>query len=148
MKKLHAMTKKYSVSRNGTKKHIANSLVMVRGEGMNKNDLVEILPLLDNENKKIAEKSIKLQSLNVKNFKGMWNPKPPKPIAKMSKNELIKESKKFRNAWENITTRNMDSSDERLDEESINFLRDDVRWHYSDESKNMALWWLKKNKDI
>lgn len=145
MKKLHKMKKKYGVAAKGTKKQMANSLVRVRGVSMNKNDLVEIFPLLDDKNKKIAEKSIELQSLNVKNFKGMWKPNPPKPISKMSKNELIKESKKFRNAWENITTQNMDRSDERLNEESMKFLRDDVRWHYSDTSKNTALWWLNDN---
>ena len=61
----------------------------------------------------------------------------------MSREELIKNLKSFRNAWEKITERNQDLHDERLKEESTEELRKLIKFYYSDEGKNIAAEWLR-----
>ena len=73
----------------------------------------------------------------------MWKPLP-KPISNMSREELIKNLRSFRNAWEKITTRDQDLSDERLREESNEQLKKLIKFYYSDEGKNLADEWLRK----
>ena len=62
----------------------------------------------------------------------------------MTREELIKNLKSFRNAWEKITTRDQDLSDERLKEESTDDLRKLIKFYYSDEGKNIAADWLRR----
>jgi hypothetical protein len=137
LKYLQKLKKKHKISAKGTKKNIAKKLIHTSLSGMNKKDLINILACLDKNDKKLAEAKI-----NIQDYKGMWKPKPPKPILNMSRNELIKEIQSFRNSWENITARDMDRSDERLNQETITFLRNDVRWHYSDTAKQIAMTYL------
>ena len=49
----------------------------------------------------------------------------------------------FRDAWENITTRNTDLSDERLDDETLKYLQDHLKFYYSNHAKLLAEDWLR-----
>ena len=73
----------------------------------------------------------------------MWKP-IPKPLEKMSRTELIKHLRKFRDVWERETSRNTDLSDERLQEESNKNLRSLLKFYFSDSAKQMAGNWLRK----
>ena len=140
--KLKQLKKKYSVSVSGNKSELANGLYRVRRSAINLNDLKLIYPLLNKENKKEVEKIINKRINNpITDFKGLWKPLP-KPINKMTREELIKNLKDFRNAWEKITTRSQDLSDERLKEEPTQELQKLIKFYYSDEAKNLAMEWL------
>ena len=94
------------------------------------------------QNKKKVGKTINIKINNeITNYKGLWKPLP-KSISKMSREELINNLKKFRNAWETVTTRNADLSDERLKNESTQELKNLIKFYYSDEAKKLALEWL------
>lgn len=141
---LRELKKKYSVSANGSKKDIANGLWIVRGSSMSSEDILRILPILDNINKNEAEKLLKRRNTNViTNYKKMWKPMP-KPLDKMTREEIVKELRSFRNAWEKITTRSMDLSNMRLGSESLTSLKSLLKHYYSDESKLQAEEWLRK----
>ena len=62
----------------------------------------------------------------------------------MSREELIKNLRSFRDAWEKITGRNQDLSNERLKEESTDELKKLIKFYYSDEGKNIAADWLRR----
>ena len=68
----------------------------------------------------------------------------PKPLDKMTREEIVKELRSFRNAWEKITTRSMDLSNMRLGSESLTSLKSLLKHYYSDESKLQAEEWLRK----
>ena len=141
---LRQLKKKYSVSINGSKKEMANGLWTVRGESMSSEDIQYILPILDNINKKEAEKLLQRRNTNViTNYKKMWKPMP-KPLNQMTREEIVNELRSFRNAWEKITTRSMDLSDMRLGYESLTSLKSLLKDYYSDESKLQAEEWLRK----
>ena len=141
---LKQLKKKYSVSINGSKKEMANGLWTVRGDSMSSEDIKYILPILDNINKNKAEKLLQRRNTNViTNYKKMWKPMP-KPLNQMTREEIVKELRSFRNAWEKITTRSMDLSDERLSYESLTSLKSLLKHYYSDESKLQAEEWLRK----
>ena len=141
---LRQLKKKYSVSVNGSKKEMANGLWTVRGESMSSEDIQYILPILDNINKNEAEKLLQRRNTNViTNYKKMWKPMP-KPLNQMTREEIVKELRSFRTAWEKITTRSMDLSDERLGYESLTSLKSLLKHYYSDESKLQAEEWLRK----
>jgi len=141
---LRQLKKKYSVSTNGSKKDIANGLWIVRGSSISSEDIQRILPILDNINKNEAEKLLKRRGTNIiTNYKKMWKPMP-KPLSKMTREEIVKELRSFRNAWEKITTRSMDLSDMRLGSESLTSLKSLLKHYYSDESKLQAEEWLRK----
>jgi hypothetical protein len=144
LENLKNLKKKYRVTTTGSKKDIANGLMTVVGSAMNISDIRRLLPLLDRENKKIAEKLIKgAEEHPVVNYKGLWEPLP-KVLSKMSREELIRRLQKFRNAWEKITRRNMDLDDERLKSESTDQLRKLIAFYYGDEARNIAAVWLRK----
>lgn len=144
LEKLKQLKKKYNITVNGSKSDLANGLWRVRRSAINKSDLLQILPLLNKENKNQVEKLLKnINTKPVNNYKGMWKPLP-KQISNMSREELIKNLRSFRNAWEKITTRDQDLSDERLREESNEQLKKLIKFYYSDEGKNLAAEWLRK----
>jgi predicted ATP-dependent endonuclease of OLD family len=60
----------------------------------------------------------------------------------MNRAELVRHLKSFRNAWERVTERNQDLSDERLKEETVVSLRKLLKHYYSDESNRQAEDWL------
>ena len=88
------------------------------------------------------ENSDKLHS-EITNYKGLWKPQP-KPLRQMKRAELIKNLQGFRDAWERTTTRNADLADSRLQAESTENLRELLKWHYSDDAKQLASEWLRK----
>jgi hypothetical protein len=140
---LRALKKKYSVTTTGNKKEMAEGLWVVRGGSISDVDLQKIIPLLSKRDRKEAEKLLSKRGKNpVSNYKGMWIPQP-KPLRNMSRKELIKHLRHFRNAWERETTRNQDLSDERLNEESDKDLRGLLEHYFSDESKQIAGDWLR-----
>jgi len=135
--------KKYECSSNGSKKDIANGLWQLKGSVMKTNDIQRILPLLQKEHKKDAEKLLKRRDTNIiTDYKNMWKPMP-KPLNKMTRDEIIKELRSFRNAWEKITKKNMDLGDGRLAEETTSSLRSLLKWYYTNESKLLAEEWLR-----
>jgi len=74
-------------------------------------------------------------------YEGMWKNKP-KPLSKMKRAELVRNLQNFRDAWERVTTRNQDLSDERLNEETVVELRKLIKYYYSDTAKRQAEDWL------
>lgn len=60
----------------------------------------------------------------------------------MSRDELINNLRKFRNAWEKISTRNQDLSNEQLAESSTSELSKLIKYYYSESCKNQAEEWL------
>ena len=124
---------------------MAEGLWVVRGGSISNGDLEKIIPLLSKRDKKDAEKLLLNRGNNpITNYKGMWKPLP-KLLSKMSRNELIKHLRNFRNAWERETTRNQDLHDMRLKEESVKDLRGLLKFYFSDEAKQIAGDWLRKS---
>jgi hypothetical protein len=141
---LKQMKKKYSVSTSGSKKDIAYGLWRVSGHTMTDKDLTLISYLLPRKDQKIIKEQIKVRINNpITNFKGLWKPLP-KPLSKMSREELIRNLRLFRDAWEKITTRNQDLDNERLAAESTEQLRKHLKFYYSDGAKLIAEDWLRK----
>ena len=141
---LEKMKKKYKVNVSGSKKNIAQGLWRVSGHTMTDKDLSLISYLLPRKDQKDIEKKIKVRSDKpITNFKGMWKPLP-KPLSKMSRDELIRNLRSFRDAWEKITTRNADLSNERLASETTEELRNHLKFYYSNDAKLLAEEWLRK----
>ena len=123
---------------------MAEGLWVVRGGSISDVDLQKIIPLLSKRDRKEAEKLLSERITEpVSNYKGMWKPQP-KPLSKMSRKELVKHLRHFRNVWERETTRNQDLSDERLDEESDKDLRGLLEFYFSNQAKQIAGDWLRK----
>jgi hypothetical protein len=142
VEKLKQLKKKYKVAVSGSKKEMANGLWRVRRSGLSAQDLGLIIKFLPRAEQKEVEKLLNQKKDNpITNYKGMWEP-TPKPLTKMSREELIKRLRKFRDAWEKITTRNQDLSNERLDDESDKGLRSLLNFYYSDDAKRIAEDWL------
>ncbi len=129
---------KYGTSHNGTKKNIANGIYNLRQSSMSIKDILKIYPLLNNNNKITAKRYVnKVNKYPVTNYYGMWS-KSVKPIKNMSKEELIKNLRKFRNNWEKITTINQDLSNLRLKTSTKKELQKIITFYYSNSSKNIA----------
>jgi len=137
------MGKKYKVSTHGSKQEMAEGLWRVRRSVIQTNDLNKLFSLLSRATQKEVEKLLKERETPIVNYKGMWKPMP-KPLGSMTHNELIKHLQEFRNAWEKITTRNADLSDERLHSETDKELRNLLTFYYSDAAKMLAEDWLRK----
>ena len=140
---LKQMKQKYEVSFTGSKQKIAEGLWKIRGTLINDNDLHKLLPLLSGDMKKRAKDKLKDRiGKPITNHKGMWK-EMPKPLGSMKRDELVKHLKGFRNAWEKITTRSQDLSDERIQSETDAQLREHLKWYYSNDSKLLAEDWLR-----
>jgi arsenate reductase-like glutaredoxin family protein len=144
--KLRQLLKKYNVTTSGSKEKMAQGLVRVRNFLIESNDLELIYNLLDKAQQKKATKLIQ-DRINkpITNYKGMYEPLT-KPISSMTRDELIKKLQKFRDSWEKITTRNADLSDERLNDEPTDQLRNLIKFYYSDSAKMSAEDWLRNYK--
>jgi hypothetical protein len=144
--KLKQLLKKYNVTTSGSKEKMAQGLVRVRNFLIESKDLELIYNLLDKAQQKKATKLIQ-DRINkpITNYKGMYEPLT-KPISSMTRDELIKKLQKFRNSWEKITTRNADLSDERLNDEPTDQLRNLIKFYYSDSAKMSAEDWLRNYK--
>ena len=142
---LNSLKKKYYVNTSGSKKQIALGLWKVSGEVMDNKDLRIILEFLPEDDKKRALKLLKgRENEPITNYRNMWEPKP-KPLGNMNRDELISRLENFRDAWEKITTRNADLDRARLNSESDKNLRSLLKFYYSDEAKQLAGNWLRKN---
>jgi hypothetical protein len=95
----------------------------------------------NNKTKKSNNKT-KQQGKPITNYKGMYKP-ISKPISSMTRDELIKNVRKFRDSWEKITGKYQDLSDERLNAESTAQLREHIKFYYSDNAKKLAENWLR-----
>lgn len=144
LEKLKELIKKYKVTSSGTKAELALRLWKVRGISVSDRDLLTISVFLQKKEQDEIKKLVEKRNKNpIKNFKGMWE-EISKPLSKMDRDELIKNLQKFRDAWEKITGRNQDLSDERLEEETIVGLRKLLKFYYSNEAKLIAEDWLNK----
>jgi hypothetical protein len=144
LEKLRSLKKKYKVTTTGNKLEIANGLWRVRGGSMSDNDVKQIIPVLSKDYKKKAEKLIMDRDNNpITDYKGMWV-KQEKPLNKMTREELVNSLRKFRNAWERVTTRNQDLSNKRLKDETMVGLKSLLKHYYSAGAKQQAHNWLIK----
>jgi hypothetical protein len=140
---LYKMKKKYNLSINGTKNQLAEQLWKFRNYIMENKDIELIIPLLSKKEQKKAEKIIKKRINNpITNYKGLWR-SLQKPLNKMSRDELILDLCKFRDAWEKITKRNQDLDDSRLENETVTSLRSLLKFYYSNDAKLLAEDWLR-----
>jgi hypothetical protein len=140
------MTKKYNVTSSGSKKQLAERLWSVSGSTMSTEDLHKIVHLLSKDHQRKVNKEIKKQIEEpVTNYRGMWYPQP-KPLNDMSRAELLKHIRNFRESYEKITTRNQDLSDERLVKETDKELRNHLKWYFSDEARIQSEGWLRDYK--
>ena len=131
--------KKNKVLTSGASKGaLALRIYNIRGSGLSTEDLEKIVDLLPSKDKRKAKKMIEQQSENpVTDYKGMWKP-APKPLNKMSRSEMIRSLRGFRDAWEREMGRNQDLSDERLAGETDKNLREHLTYYYSETAKNQA----------
>lgn len=138
--------KKNKVLTSGASKGaLALRIYNIRGNGLSTEDLEKIADLLPGKDKRKAKKMIEQQKENpVTDYKGMWNP-APKALTKMSRKEMINNIRKFRDAWEEETSRNQDLRDERLAGETDKNLREHLTWYYSETAKNQAANWIRYN---
>jgi len=146
---LKKLATKYSVLSSGkSKSQLALLIFKISSQGMTTPDLEKIVHLLPIKEKRKAKLMIdKQREYPITDYKDMWKPMP-KPLNKMSRVELIRNLRHFRDAWENETGRNADLSDERLDGETDKTLREHLGWYYSDTAKNIATNWIRDNKYI
>jgi hypothetical protein len=142
--KLRQLLKKYNVTTSGSKEKMAQGLFRLSSSTIESNDLELIYNLLDKGQQKKATQLIQDRiSKPITNYKGMYEINK-KPISSMTRTELIKNLQKFRDSWEKITTRDQDLSDERLNDEPTNKLRNLIKFYYSDSAKLLAEDWLRK----
>jgi hypothetical protein len=140
---LKRLTKKYKVAVSGSKKTMAEGLWRVRGSGMSDEDLIMIMDLLPRKVQNIIKNQVKTNiSDPISDYKGMWRPLK-KPISTFTREELVRDLRHFRNAWEKITTRNQDLSNERLADETTTGLRNLLKFYYSDEARKLAEKWIR-----
>jgi hypothetical protein len=141
--KLRQLLKKYNASFNGSKENMAQKLFRLRRATIESNDLELIYNLLDKGQKIKATKLIQDRvNKPITNYRGMYEP-ISKPISSMTREELIKNLQKFRDSWEKITKRDQDLSDERLNSEPTQRLRNQIKFYYSDDAKFLAEDWLR-----
>jgi hypothetical protein len=141
--KLRQLLKKYNASFSGSKETMAQGLFRLRHATIETSDLEVIYNLLDKAQQKKATQLIEDRtSKPITNYRGMYEPLK-KPISSMTREELIKNLQKFRDSWEKITTRDQDLSDERLNSEPTQRLRNQIKFYYSDDAKLLAEEWLR-----
>ena len=145
-KALIKMTKKYHVTSSGSKKQLAERLWSISGSTMSAKDLHKIAHLLSKDGQRKVNMEIKKQIEDpITNYMGMWYPQP-KPLNDMSRTELLKHIRKFRESYEKLTTRNQDLSDERLLKETDKELRNHLKWYFSDAARIQSEGWLRDYK--
>ena len=141
--KLRQLLKKYNVTTRGSKEAMAQGLFRLSSSTIETPDLELIYNLLDKGQQKKATQLINARiSKPITNYRGMYEPLT-KPISSMTREELIKNLQKFRDSWEKITTRDQDLSDERLNSEPTERLRNLIKFYYSDDAKFLAEDWLR-----
>ena len=141
---LKKLAKKYSVLSSGkSKSQLVLLIFKIRSQGMTTEDLEKIALFLPSKEKRKAKEMItKQHEIPVTDYKGMWKPLP-KPLNKMTRNEMIHSLCNFRDAWEREMGRNQDLSDERLAGETDKNLREHLKYYYSEIAKNQAANWIR-----
>lgn len=135
---LVSMAKKNDVTSSGSKKELAEKIWRVRSSAIETADLEKILGLLSKDSKKeVNDLLAKRIEHPILDYRGMWK-KQMKPLHKMTRTELLKEIRKFRDVWEDITTRNQDLDDDRLAGETDNELREHLKYYYSNAARLQA----------
>ncbi len=144
---LKKLAKKHKVLSAGKSKgELALLIFNIRGTGLSTEELKKIVHLLPSKDKKKAKEMITQQTDNpISDYQGLWRP-TPKPVDKMSRNELINNLRKFRDAWEHEQGRNQGLSDEIMADESDTNLRERLRWYFSETAKNQAANWIRDNQ--
>ena len=125
------------VGADTSKEKMANKLMMVRGQTIPATTLESILPLLNSQNAKRARKTLAHPPIH--NYRGLWKPRP-KPVSSMSRKEVIRHLRAFRSAWERVTKRNQDLSNEAMDSMSTTKLKKRLSSYFS--QKHIARHWL------
>ena len=126
---LKKLAKKHNVLSSGKSK---NSLA-IRGTGLSTEELKKIIDFLPNKEKRKAKEMVTKQIEN-----SITGRPAPKPIDKMTRNEIINNLRKFRHAWEQETGRNEGLSDTNL--------RERLSWYFSETAKNQAANWIRDNQ--
>ena len=106
--------------------------------------IVDLLP--SKEKRKAKEMIAKQMGNHITDYRGLWRP-APKPINKMTRNEIINNLRKFRDAWEHEQGRNQGLSDEIMAGESETNLRERLSWYFSETAKNQAANWIRDNQE-
>lgn len=145
---LKKLAKKHNVSSAGKSKgELALLLFNIRGTGLSTEELKKIVELLSGKEKRKAKEMIAKQMGNhITDYRGLWRPEP-KPIDKMTRNEIINNLRKFRDAWEHEQGRNQGLSDEIMAGESETNLRERLSWYFSETAKNQAANWIRDNQE-
>jgi hypothetical protein len=145
---LKKLAKKHKVLSAGKSKgELALLIFNIRGTGLSTEELKKIVDLLPSKDKRKAKEMITKQMENpITDYRGLWRP-APKPIDKMTRNELINNLRKFRDAWEHEQGRNQGLSDEIMADESDTNLRERLSWYFSEIAKNQAANWIRYNQE-
>ena len=145
---LKKLAKKHKVLSAGKSKgELALLIFNIRGTGLSTQELKKIVDLLSGKEKRKAKEMIAKQMGNqITDYRGLWRP-APKPINKMSRNEIINNLRKFRDAWEHEQGRNQGLSDEIMAGESETNLRERLSWYFSETAKNQAANWIRDNQE-
>lgn len=140
------MAKHHNVTTSGSKKELAEKIYRVRGNAVPAKDLTKILHLLSKKSQKEVNNKIKEQiEQPITNYRGMWYPQP-KPLSEMSREELLRRVRQFRDAFEEITTRNQDLNDDRLAGETNKQLRHHLKYYFSEGARLQSEDWLRDYK--
>ena len=146
VKELNQMKKKYLVTTTGSKDKVAQGLWRVARSAIETEDLEQLLDLLDKDDQKDANKLLKQRKDHpITDYQGMWKKKPT-GLNQMSRAQVKKNLQSFRDAWESITTRHADLSDERLDFETLAELRKLLEFYYTPAARLIAEDWLRDIK--
>lgn len=137
------MKKRYKVEGAGNKADVALLIWRVRGRSMRTDDIRSILPLLPPKFARRAERLIHdRRDYPVDDYQGLWKPRP-RPVSEMSREGLVRQLASFRDAWERVTRRNQDMSDERLATSTVSELRRLIGYFYSESARFQAENWLR-----
>lgn len=140
------MAKNHQVTTSGSKKQLAEKIWRVRTNALPVKDLTKIVHLLSKESQREVNQNIKEQTEQpITNYRGMWYSQP-KPLTEMSRSELLKRIRQFRDAFEKITTRNQDLNDDRLAGETDKELREHLKYYFSEGARIQSEDWLRGYK--
>ena len=145
---LKKLAKKHKVLSAGKSKgELALLIFNIRGTGLSTEELGKVVDLLPSKDKRKAKEMIANQTDHpITDYRGLWRP-APKPVDKMSRNEIINNLRKFRDAWEHEQGRNQGLSDEIMADESDTNLRERLIGYFSETTKNQAANWIRYNQD-
>jgi hypothetical protein len=146
---LKKLAKKHNVLSSGKSKNSLALLIFnIRGIGLSTEELKKIIDFLPSKEKRKAKEMVTKQIINpITDYRGLWRP-APKPIDKMTRNQIINNLRKFRHAWEHETGRNQGLSDEMIDSVSDTNLRERLSWYFSETAKNHAANWIRDNQKV